>query len=281
MKNIRHFVFWPPFLFLIAAAVLSFTNREAFIQGTTAANDWLIENVGWLFSLSGLLMLVVVIAVYFSPLGKVRIGGKNAKPILKLSNWIAITLCTTIAAGVTFWGIVEPIYHVTSPPESLGFAANSADAALFSMSTMYLHWTFTPYAIYCVPALMFAFAYYNMKKPFSLSSTLTPLFGERVLGGWGKTIDAISLYTLALGMAAAMGTSVLNLAGGIHYLTDISSSPILWAVISFAIMVTFIISASTGLMKGIRFLSDINFRVYIFIIIFMFITGPAAYIVNL
>ncbi|MDQ0243709.1 choline-glycine betaine transporter [Bacillus fengqiuensis] len=281
MKNLKHSVFWPPFLLLIAAAFLSFFNREAFIKITTDANNWLLANVGWLFSLGGLLMLVTVVGVYFSPLGKVIIGGKNAKPMLKLSNWIAITLCTTIAAGVTFWGIVEPIYHLTSPPESLGLEPNSANAAIFSMSTMYLHWTVTPYAIYCVPALMFAFAYYNMKKPFSLSSTLAPLFGNKVSGGWGKTIDALCLYTLALGMAAAMGTSIINLAGGINYLSGIASSPALWAVIAAVVMITFIISASSGLMKGIRILSDINMKVYIAIILFIFVAGPTAYIVNL
>jgi len=281
MKNLRHSVFWPPFLLLIAAAVFSFTNKEGFIKMATDANNWLLANVGWLFSLGGLIMLLTVVGVYFSPLGKVRIGGKNAKPMLKLSNWLAITLCTTIASGVTFWGIVEPIYHVTAPPESLGITPNSPAAAVFSMSTMYLHWTVTPYAIYCVPALMFAFAYYNMRKPFSLSSTLTPLFGDKVYGGWGKTIDALCLYTLALGMASAMGTSILNLAGGVEHLSGIASTPTLWAIISVVVMVTFIISASSGLMKGIRILSDINMKVYIVIVLFLFVAGPAAYIVNL
>jgi glycine betaine transporter len=44
---------------------------------------------------------------------------------------------------------------------------------------------------------------------------------------------------------------------------------------------TFILSASSGLMKGIRILSDINMKVYIVIVLFMFVAGPAAYIVNL
>lgn len=281
MKNLRHSVFWPPFLLLVAAAVLSFTNKEAFIKMATDANNWLLANVGWLFSFGGLLMLITVVGVYFSPLGKVKIGGNNAKPLLKLRNWIAITLCTTIAAGVTFWGFIEPIYHLTAPPESLGIKANSAEAAVFSMSTMYLHWTVTPYAIYCVPALMFAFAYYNMRKPFSLSSTLAPLFGDRVSGGWGKTVDALCLYTLALGMAAAMGTTILNLAGGVNYLTNLPSNPTMWAVIAAVVMITFVISASSGLMKGIRILSDINMKVYIVVIVFLFIAGPTAFIVNL
>jgi glycine betaine transporter len=281
MKNIRHSVFWPPFLLLIAAALFSFFNKEGFIKLASDGNNWLLANVGWLFSIGGMIMLVTVIGVYFSPLGKVKIGGNNAKPMLKLSNWIAITLCTTIAAGVTFWGIVEPVYHLTAPPESLGLKPNSPEAAIFSMSTMYLHWTITPYAIYCVPALMFAFAYYNMRKPFSLSSTLAPLFGDKISGGWGKTVDALCLYTLALGMAAAMGTSILNLAGGVNYLTGIASSPTLWAVIAAVVMITFIISASSGLMKGIRILSDINMKVYIIIVLFIFIAGPTAYMVNL
>jgi choline-glycine betaine transporter len=281
MNKLRHGVFWPPFLLLIGAAILSFTNREAFIQAATDANNWLIANVGWFFSLSGFLMLVVCIGVYFSPLGKVRIGGANAKPLLNFRNWVAITLTTTIAAGVTFWGIVEPIYHVTSPPASSGMEPNSAASALFSMSTMYLHWTITPYAIYCVPGLMFAFAYYNMRKPFSLSSTLTPLFGDKITGKWGQTIDALCLYTLALGMAAAMGTSILNLAGGVNYLTDMKSNPFLWAIIAAVVMITFIISASSGLMKGIRILSDLNMKAYIIIVAFLFIAGPTAYVLNL
>lgn len=281
MKSLRNSVFWPPFILLIVAAIFSFVNRDGFIAASTTANDWLLANLGWLFSFGGLVMLGTVVAVYFSPLGKVTIGGKKSKPMLKLGNWVAITLTTTIAAGVTFWGIVEPIYHLTAPPESLGIDPNSGEAAVFSMATMYLHWTVTPYAIYCVPALMFAFAYYNMKRPFSLSSTIVPVFGDKIGSTWGKVIDALCLYTLALGMAAAMGTSVINLAGGVNYLSGIESGPALWAVISFLIMIVFVISASTGLMKGIRILSDINMKVYIVIIIFLFVAGPTAYIVNL
>lgn len=148
LKNIRHAVFWPPFLLLIGASILSFTNKESFISMTTNANNWVIANLGWLFSLGGLLMVGGCVFAYLSPLGNVRIGGEHAKPMLKFSNWFAITLTTTIAT-LTFWSIAEPIYHLSTPPESLGLEPNSSGAALFSLSTLYLHWTFTPYAIYC------------------------------------------------------------------------------------------------------------------------------------
>lgn len=281
MKRIKHWVFWPPFLLVVGASILSFVNIDAFTTGVNSANDWLIANFGWLFSISGLLLAVVCVGVYFSPLGNVKIGGANAKPMLSKYNWFAITLCTTIAAGLTFWGIVEPIYHMTYPPESLGLEPGSSEAAIFSMSTMFLHWTITPYAIYTVPALMFAFAYYNMKKPFSLGSTLAPLFGDKMNGKWGSFIDAVSLLTLALGMASALGTSIINLAGGVNHMTGITSGPFLWAIIAIVVVATFIISASSGLLKGIRILSDINVRIYILIALFIFITGPTAFILSL
>ncbi|MGX1191853.1 BCCT family transporter [Metabacillus sp. SLBN-84] len=107
MKSLKHWVFWPPFLLVLAASIVSFTNKNTFINITTGANDWVIANVGWVFSLAGLFMVVVCVGVYFSKLGKVRIGGENAKPLLSFRNWFAITLTTTIAAGITFWGIAE------------------------------------------------------------------------------------------------------------------------------------------------------------------------------
>lgn len=282
MNNLRHSVFWPPFLLVIVAGIISFVNKDAFVSITTSANDWLLQNLGGLFSITGLIMLVAVAIVFFSPLGKVKLGGKDAKPLLNFPSWFAITLTTTIAAGVTFWGIVEPIYHILGPPESLNLEPGSHESVIFAMSTMYLHWTVTPYAIYCIPALMFAFAYYNMKKSFSLSSTLSPLFGDKIDRGWGKFIDAVSLYTLALGMAAAMGTAVINLAGGLNFLTGIKSGPTSWAFITTAIMLAFVISASTGLMRGIKILSDLNFKVYIVIILFIFFVGSSSsFIINL
>src|SRR5690606_13567803 len=122
--------------------------------------------------------------------------------------------------------------------------------------------TFTPYAIYCVPAIVFAFTYYNMKKPYSLSSTLSPLFGNKINNKVSTIIDSICLYTLALGMAASMGTSILTLSGGVNFLAGIKSGPGLWGVIAAVVTATFLISAATGIMNGIRILSNINMRVY-------------------
>ncbi|MBS3971001.1 MAG: BCCT family transporter [Clostridia bacterium] len=280
-NSIKPLVFWPPFLLLLGAVIFSFVNEAGFAAMTTGANNWLIENFGWAFSMTGFLMVLIVLVIYFSPFARVKIGGSKAKPLLNKWQWFSITLCTTIAIGILFWGTAEPIYHLIYPPASLGLEPGSAEAAIFAMSTMYLHWTFTPYALYCVPALMFAFAYYNMKKPFSLGATLTPLVGDKATGKAGQAVDAICLYALVAGMAASLATGILTISGGLNSIAGIGSNPFTWAIIGTVIISTFIISATTGLMRGIRILSDINTKIFFGIIAFIFVFGPTAFLLNL
>ncbi|MDR1287469.1 MAG: BCCT family transporter [Treponema sp.] len=281
MKGIRPIVFFPPALLAIAALIYSLVDNAGFSVMASTANNWLLDKFGWLFSLGSLAFLVAVIAVFFSPLAKVKLGGQDAVPILSDYNWFAITLCTTIAIGILFWGTAEPLYHFAGPPRGFGIEPNSPAAVRFAMSTMFMHWTFTPYAIYTLPALMFAFVFYNMHKPFSLGSTLTPILGDRAIGKFGEVIDAVCLYALILGMAASLGTGILSLAGGLSYQYNIPNNTMTYWIIGALIVTTFIISAGTGLMKGIRILSDINTKVLVFIILFVFLFGPTVYILQL
>jgi choline-glycine betaine transporter len=287
----NHFVFWPPFLLLVAAVVLNFVAPDsvdengkrvegAFSLAVGGANQWILSSFGWLFSVVAFLALVLCVWICFSGFGKVRIGGRDAKPLMSLWNWFSITICTTIAIGILFWSTAEPIWHLTQPPAELNIQANSPEAATFSLSTMYLHWSFTPYAIYCVASLMFAFAYYNMKKPFSLGSTITPLVGDWATGKGGNFIDAVCLYSLVAGMAAALGTGILMLSGGLTELWDVPRNQWVWGGIALAIVSTFIVSSATGLMNGIRILSNINTKLLMLLAVVAFVFGPTMFILS-
>ncbi|MBN2850194.1 MAG: BCCT family transporter, partial [Erysipelotrichaceae bacterium] len=211
LKSLRLVVFLPAFLLLALTILLNFVNEEAFLHVTTLAKDFMVTQSGWLFSLVGAACLIVVIAAYFSPFGEVRIGGPDAKPMLNKISWFTITLCTTIAAGIMFWGMAEPIWHLAYPPASLGIEPMSAEAAKFAMETLFLHWTFLPYAIYAVPTIVFAFAYYNMKRSFSVGSEIAPVMGKRNQSKLDIGIDAVVLFCVAAGIAASFGTSVMNM----------------------------------------------------------------------
>ncbi len=282
MKKIKPVVFLPPFLLLLAVIVLNFINEQAFTAVLTNAYTWVIQTTGWFVSLLAFLMLVICVAVYCSPFGRVIIGGPDAKPLLTKWRLFAIILCTDIAIGVLFWGPVEPMYYLSGPAESLGIEPNSPDAAMFAISKIYLHWTSIPYAIAAIVGLMFAFAYYNMKKPFSLGAPLSPLLGRRGEGTTGQVIDAVCLYTLVTGMAGSLGGAMMLLGGGINHVLGIAGTPsdLLLALIAVAIVGTFVVSAVTGLMRGIRILSNINSVMLIALLFIIFVAGPTGFIIK-
>lgn len=281
MKKLRGAVFYPTFLLMVAAVALCLTQKEAFQTVVQTLNTGLKTNFGWLFSLVSLAMVGICIWVYFSPIGSKVIGGEGTKPLLKTWEWFAVSLCTTVAAGMIFWSAAEPIYHMAAPPPFLGLEPNSYQAAMFSMSTMFLHWTITPYAIYCVPALMFAIAYYNMKKPYSFEGCVSPILGDERTKKLVAPIDAVCLFTMALGMSASLGTGILSVSGGVSHISGLASTPALWSVVALAIVMVFIISSASGLMKGIRILSNFNVKIFFLLIALVFIFGPTSFILNL
>lgn len=281
MKKLRPVAFWCPVILFISACVYNFVDQEGFVNMVNAANSWLINNLAWAFCLGVLFMLGVVIFLMVSKFGNVRIGGRDAAPMFDNVRYFSIVLTSIIAIGILFWATSEPLYHMTAPPESVNIEPNSPEAAVFAMSTLFIHWGFLPLAIYAIPTVMFAFAFYNMKKPYTLGSTLTPLFGDKVLGKWSQGIDAICMYSLIAGMAASLGTGILSIAGGLKYLTGIQVGAFMWAMVDIAIVATFVISSITGLFNGIKKLSEINFAVFIFLAVLVFVFGPAAFMLNM
>ncbi len=285
-SHLNHLVFWPPFLLLLAAIALNFLSpdyrdaetgeliRGGFYTAVNAANSWILNKFGWLFTTCALLSVSLCVTIAFTRFGKIKLGGEDAEPLMSRWNWFAITICTTIAIGILFWSTAEPVSHLMQPPQALGLEPGSDQAATFALSTMYLHWSFTPYSIYAVASLMFAFSYYNLRQPFSLSSTVTPLFGNKVYGHGGTLIDAVCLYALVAGMAAALGAGILMIAGGLNDLFGIPSNQWTWAAIAATIVITFVISSATGLMQGIRILSDINTKLLFGLLLVPLLFGP-------
>lgn len=274
-------VFFPTVLFLGFCTVYSLYDNDTFIQVASTAKQWILDYFGNWFIWSAFLFLMLLIFVYFSPLAKVKIGGEEATPLLSKWRWFAIALCTTVATGILFWGTAEPLYHLHQPPAGLGFDANSPEAALFSMSTLFMHWSFSPYAIYTVTGLAFTLAYYNAKRPFSVSSLFYPLMNTHTQKKIGTVLDIACLTALVAGMAASLGTGIFSLMGGLETVMGITQSALVMGLISLAIVTTFIISAVSGLKRGITFLSNWNVRAFFLLAALVLVLGPTLSILKI
>ena len=280
LKFVRPLVFWPPAVLLLVAVCASLLNFEGFLAVVSGMNDWILARFYWLFLLASFSAVLLVVVIFFAPIGKVRIGGESAKPILSRWNWFAITLCTTIATGILFWGTAEPIFHINDPPAFSGAEARSDDAARFAIVSMLMHWTITPYAIYAVPALAFALAHYNLGKSYSLSGPLSILVGRWATGRGGAFIDAVGLYALVAGVAASLGAGVMTLAGGLGAIFGLPDGPILRLGITVLIVCVFVISSVSGIQRGIKLLSDINIRFFFILAGVIFVFGPTGSIIS-
>lgn len=276
--KLRYLVFGIPFLLLTGSVVYSLYDSVHFLEVVRAMNDWIIREFGWLFAGTALLCLVLCVVVYLSPLGRVRIGGPEAQPLLSRGRWFSITLCTTIAIGILFWATAEPLYHLHQPPAGAGVLPNTPEAARFALSTMFLHWTFTPYSLYSLTALLFALVYYNQRQPFSLGSLLYPLLGRHSQAPAMAALDAVCLYSLVAGMSASLGAGLLTIAGGLRQFAHLPDSTVMLGLIAAAIVGVFIISSVSGLQRGIRILSEINIRAFILLAAFIFVLGPKGWL---
>ena len=280
-KLINTRIFYPTIVFLVIVLVYSLYDNTGFLSYCNQLNQWILNHFGWLFSWIAFLFLVLLALIYFSPAAKIKIGGKDAQPLISRWKWFAIALCTTIATGIFFWGMAEPLYHLHQPPSGLALEAKSDRAAQFAMSTMYMHWTFSPYGIYTIAGLMFALAFYNFGRPFRIVSLLFPLTDDQAHSRIGTLTDIICLVALVSGMAASLGTGIFALMGGLENSLMIQQSDVVLGMIGFGLVASYILSAVSGLHKGISILSSWNTRFFFVLAGVIFLLGPTAFMLKI
>lgn len=281
--SVRPMTFFPPFLMLMAFVALSVYSQDAFLGVINQINNWIIKNLGWIASILAFVIVIVTLIAAFSKFGDIRIGGEEAKPELSNFAWFTIALTTTMAAGVLFWGPGEPIAHYAYPPtEIYGIMPKTPGSLKFAMETMFLHWTIVPYCMYAVPAVVFAFMYYNAKKPYSIACEVAPALGNRVFTPlWMQGIDAITLFAIGAGMAGSVAQAFMNISGGISKLTGIPSDPRLWLFVGIIVGVVTVATAVSGIQKAMKTISNINVYGFAVFLLFLLLFSNASFLFNL
>ena len=281
--SVRKGIFYPISLIFVAIIIVGLVAPKTFYDVENAIVDFAFLDFGWLFQISGNIFLFICLFFCFSKYGDIRFGGKDAKPELSTWNWFAISLCGGIATGIVFWGIAEPLYHLMDSGafQALGITPKSEEAAMFSMVTTYIHWTFIPYAMYAICGLGIAYAAYNMDLPYRVSATLYPIAGRKIEGTVGTFVDGLCLVAIAGGVVAVLGVGTMQISSGIQIMTGLPAGKVMWIAVVVALVATYIISSYTGLNRGIRWLSDKNAKIFLGLLLFVFVFGPTRFILSL
>lgn len=244
------------------------------------AYNFSINNFGWFYLLATLFFLIFTFYLAFSRFGSIRLGDDDDEPEYSTLSWLSMLFSAGMGIGLVFWGVAEPLSHYLSPPE--GVEGGTTEAARISMRYSFFHWGLHPWAIYTIIGL--TLAYFQFRKGYKglISSTFIPLLGKRLAAGWlGKVIDILAVIATIFGVATSLGLGALQINGGLRYLFGVPNTAASQIVIIAVVSVLFLISATTGLDKGIKILSNTNLVIAILLMVFVWTTGPTSFIFDI
>ena len=160
--------------------VLAFRD-DAAAAAFNALYAWLTSTFDWVFMGAGNIFVLFCLLLVATPLGRVRLGGPDARPDYSAWSWFAMLFAAGIGIGLMFFGVAEPIAHFQNPPLGVD-AADTAAAHRLAIASAIFHWGVHPWAMFAVVALALAFAAYNLGLPLTLAVSVLPCSGQGDLG---------------------------------------------------------------------------------------------------
>src|SRR5690606_11881451 len=143
------------------------------------------------------------------------------------------------------------------------------------------HWGIHAWAIYGIVGLSLAYFSYRYKLPLSLRSCLYPLLKNKINGRWGNAIDVFALCSTFFGITTTLGFGVVQINSGLQILNIVPDNSFTYQVVIVSILVTLsIISAVTGVDKGVKLLSNINIVSVVVLLLFVLALGPTVYLIG-
>lgn len=275
-----------PVFFLAASLVLLFGGLTLIFPEASGAfllsiRGQTLASFDWLFAITPVIIFLFCLALALSPLGRIRLGGADAKPDYKLHSWIAMLFAAGVGIGFMFWGAAEPLaYYTDWFGTPLGAEAGSAEAHRLAFSATLFHWGVSPWAIYAIVGLSLGFFAHNKGLPLSIRSAFYPLLGERVWGWWGHIIDLFAVVSTIFGLATTIGLGGTQAASGLGYMFKFEPTVGLQIGLIAAMTGLAVISVIRGLDGGVKLLSNINMIGAFALLIFVLIAGPTLLILT-
>ncbi|WP_080795926.1 BCCT family transporter [Corynebacterium pacaense] len=268
----------PAIVVVLSTVIWGLAQPDSFSTFASSALNFVVSNLGWAFILFGTVFVFFVIVIAASRFGSIRLGRSDEAPEFRTVSWIAMMFAAGMGIGLMFYGTAEPLtFYRDGVP---GHAEHGVGSA---MSSTLFHWTLHPWAIYAIVGLAIGYSTYRLGRRQLLSSAFIPLIGEKGANGWpGRVIDILAIVATVFGTACSLGLGALQIGAGLSA-AGIIESPGQWTVLGIVLVLTlaFILSALSGVGKGIQYLSNFNMILAAILAVFVFVVGPTVSILNL
>ncbi len=286
--DIHNPVFLISGLTIVAFVILTLAFQNSVGPAFTALRDWLTATFDWFFLAAANVFVVLCLALVVTPLGRVRIGGRDATPDYSYSGWFAMLFAAGMGIGLMFYGVSEPITHYTTSLAGTTFedgvrtdwaplggaAGDSLEARRLGMAATIFHWGLHPWAIYAIVGLSLAIFSYNKGLPLTMRSIFYPIFGDRVWGWVGHVIDTLAVFATLFGLATSLGFGAEQASAGLNFLFGIPINEVTKIILIIAITGVALGSVVAGLDAGVKRLSEINMALAALLLLFVIFVGP-------
>jgi choline/carnitine/betaine transport len=240
---------------------------------------WVIKSFGWLFVLASTGFVVLALVLALSRWGRIRLGRDDEKPEFSTVSWVTMMFSAGMGIGLMFYGVAEPLSHLASPPMGLA-KPNTEQGAELAIQYSFFHWAFHPWAMYAIVGLALAYFSFRHGRANLISSTFFPLLGKRTEGGAGRAIDTFAILATLFGSATSLGLGALQISSGLNQLYHVpKSTPVAIGIIAF-LTLAFIVSAVSGVARGVQYLSNLNMVLAVALLFFLFVVGPSVFILS-
>ena len=238
------------------------------------ANNSIIEIFGgWYVYLVAALIVVCLGLALWPGSGKLLLGAPGEEPEFSRFSWFAMLFGAGIGIGMLTFSTGEPLAHFSNNPDIIRgtIEARSAEAVRPAYLYTFLHWGFGAWCTYALVGLGIAYVAHRRGLPLTIRSSLAPLFGERMTGFWGHTVDVVAVVATILGVSYTLGFGVEQFVAGLYRIgfgdwlmvanaeTGQKGASSLAIVVALTILVgASTLSALSGVGRGIKWLSNLN-----------------------
>ncbi|MFT4020737.1 MAG: choline transporter [Acinetobacter sp.] len=262
---------------VLAFSILTILYNQAASTALDVVLEWVSATFGWYYFAAATLYIVFVLFLACSRYGDIKLGPKHSKPEFSLLSWSAMLFAAGIGIDLMFFSVAEPITQYMQPPVGEG---QNMEAARQAIVWTIFHYGLTGWCMYALIGIALGYFAYRYNLPLTIRSALYPIFGEKVNGWIGHFVDIAAVLGTIFGIATTCGIGVVQLNYGLTTLFGLPEGlGVQLGLVILAVVIT-IISATTGVDKGVKFLSEMNVYFAIGLVLFILCMGDTRFLLN-
>ncbi len=268
-------VFIVSMLFCAGIGTWGLVDPDSMTGTMLGFTNYMLTGVSWAWLAICTSFLLFSLYLAFGPYGSIRLGADDEEPEFSTTSWIAMLFAGGMGSGLLLWGPAEPMYHYISPP---GMTGGTAEAARQALVITNLHWGLHAWSIYAVCALVIAYFTFRRNEPSMISTPIKSLFGGATGESLGKVADILAVLSVVFGLAGSLAMGTLAVRSGSFYAFGTGETVATSLVILAILFICYMLSATTGVDKGIKILSNVNMVIAILIMLLVLFAGPTRFL---